>query len=802
MRLLKPSIGLAVFLACSTLVNGQRIDSVLNVLAINYPAEKVYIHYDKDAYIAGETIWFKAYFSSDGLPSGMSSSFYVELSDDKGRIVTNKIYPVLGATVRGNIDLPDSLPQGTYYLKGTTPAIANYGNEFIYRKDIIVFNPTSKNPGYPVTPDQTISIQFFPESGNLVDGILTVVAFKATDKYGNPVDVSGVIRTDEGTAVCSFKSYHDGIGKFQFKPQAGKKYKAEVEAKDKVNTYPLPQVEATGINLKIQDEKGGKMFLLAKPEKDKSLFSSVTLIAEMNKRIVYENTVEFDNYSSVKGHLLTDSLPSGILHFTVFNKDGLPVAERLTFVNNKEYIGKAELQLGKAEFGQKAANSLEINFPEAIQRSLSVAITDGSVPGAIDKENIWSAFLLTGDLKGEIHNPAYYFEQQGDSVTQALDNLMLTHGWSRYEWKKILSRDFPVYKYKDGNYLSVNGVVYDEQDKGAVQGGFLNIYLESGDSTSRNYEVPVAKDGKFIIDSAVYFGDSKFYYTYTTSQGKVRPVKIHLDKQPINFPYQALFGELKNDRFIAMPASKQVAEQYDWLKKDKSSVKVLEPVVVESKSSKKPIDQVNDKYTTGVFRAMGKVNLDNVTQPANDKSGNALDFIKNRIQQVELQGGKFVSRKNFSLNSGQKWAVDVFIDESPANPAQLRNMRVDEIALVKYFEAGFVGVGSSSPGGAIAVYTKRGDKPQQPIDKLEFFSSQGYSITREFYKPDYSKADLKSQMPDKRITLYWDPNVFTDSETTSVKVNFFNNDVGRKFKVVIEGFDVNGKLVHLEKWIE
>ena len=199
---------------------------------------------------------------------------------------------------------------------------------------------------------------------------------------------------------------------------------------------------------------------------------------------------------------------------------------------------------------------------------------------------------------------------------------------------------------------------------------------------------------------------------------------------------------------------------------------------------------------------MGKVNLDNVTQPANDKSGNALDFIKNRIQQVELQNGKFVSRKNFSLNSGQKWTVDVFIDESPANPAQLRNMRVDEIALVKYFEAGFVGVGSSSPGGAIAVYTKRGDKPQQTIDKLEFFSSQGYSVTKEFYKPDYSGTDIKSQMPDKRITLYWDPNVYTDSETTSLKVNFFNNDVGRKFKVVLEGFDVNGKLVHVEKWIE
>ena len=801
MRLLKPVTGLFFLLMSCSLTHGQQVDSVLNILASNYPVEKVYIHYDKDSYIAGETIWFKAYFSNDGLPSGLSSSFYVQLSDSKGRVVANKIYPVLGATSRGSIDLPDSLPQDNYYFKASTAAMANYGNDYIYNRNIFVFNPSGKKETTTNSADKTISVQFFPESGKLVDGILTVVGFKATDAAGNPADVSGVVRTEDGTAICSFKTYHDGIGKFQFKPQAAKKYKAEVGWNEKVLTFSLPGVEISGINLKVQDEKGGKMFLLARPEKEKSLFSSVTIIAEMNKRIVYETSVDFDDYPSVKGHLLTDSLPSGIMHFTVFNKDGLPLAERLSFVNNREYKERAELLAGKPDFAQKAANAVEVNFPETIQRSLSVAITDGSSAMAGNRENIWTAFLLTGDLKGDVYNPAYYFEEHGDSTAQAIDNLMLTHGWSRYDWKKLLAREFPVYKYRDPNYLSVKGAVYDENDKGPVQEGMLNLYLESADSSTQNYDLLIGKDGKFRMDSILYYGDSKFYYVYTNPQGKTRPVKIHLEASTSSFPAPDLFGEIRNNEFANPTAGSPVTQQYEWMKEDKARVKVLSPVVLEAKSSKKPIDQVNEKYTTGVFRAMGKVNLDNVTQPANDKSGNALDFIKNRIQQVELQGGRFVSRKNFSLNTGQKWAVDVFIDESPANPAQLRNMRVDEIALVKYFEAGFVGVGSSSPGGAIAVYTKRSDKPQVPVDKLEYFTSQGYSVSKEFYKPDYTNPELKVH-PDRRVTLYWDPNVFTDSETKSVKVNFYNNDTGRRFRVVVEGFDVNGKLVHLEKWIE
>ncbi|HEX4372556.1 MAG TPA: hypothetical protein VHZ50_04535, partial [Puia sp.] len=62
----------------------QKLDSMMSVYANNYPQEKVYVHFDKNLYNPGETIWFKAYVFSGNLPSTISKNFYTELSDDNG----------------------------------------------------------------------------------------------------------------------------------------------------------------------------------------------------------------------------------------------------------------------------------------------------------------------------------------------------------------------------------------------------------------------------------------------------------------------------------------------------------------------------------------------------------------------------------------------------------------------------------------------------------------------------------------------------------------------------------------------
>src|SRR5258708_2032674 len=53
----------------------QAIDSFAN----GYPQEKVYLHFDRSDYTAGETIWFKAYVTNEGKPGFLSKVLYLEL---------------------------------------------------------------------------------------------------------------------------------------------------------------------------------------------------------------------------------------------------------------------------------------------------------------------------------------------------------------------------------------------------------------------------------------------------------------------------------------------------------------------------------------------------------------------------------------------------------------------------------------------------------------------------------------------------------------------------------------------------
>src|SRR5262245_55931619 len=86
-------LGVSLVLAFTTA--GQNVEGMLGRLAKN-PAEKIYIHYDKDYYVAGETFWFKAYLYSNGLPSTISNNFYLQLIDGDGKIIATKKYPVRG----------------------------------------------------------------------------------------------------------------------------------------------------------------------------------------------------------------------------------------------------------------------------------------------------------------------------------------------------------------------------------------------------------------------------------------------------------------------------------------------------------------------------------------------------------------------------------------------------------------------------------------------------------------------------------------------------------------------------------
>src|SRR6476620_11123048 len=185
---------LILFTGSFSAVEGQ-YDSVLNILDTRFPQEKLYLHFDKSYYNPGETIWFKTYIFSANMPSLISKTVYADLIDEKGKVIDRKIAPVAMSSAAASFDLPTNLSASTVYVRAYTDWMLNFDSSFIYTKAIPVIQEK------PVAPKKMAPknfLQFFPESGDLVEGVESRVAFKATDVHGLPYNVSGEVVDSKG----------------------------------------------------------------------------------------------------------------------------------------------------------------------------------------------------------------------------------------------------------------------------------------------------------------------------------------------------------------------------------------------------------------------------------------------------------------------------------------------------------------------------------------------------------------------------------------------------------------------------
>src|SRR5690242_17303245 len=101
--------------------------------------EKVYLHLDRSYYAPGDDIWFKAYLvnAQNNLPLNTSNNLYVELIDPSASIMSRRVIRLDSVGV-GDFHLGDSISGGTYRIRAYTNWMRNFGNRFIFEKEVYV----------------------------------------------------------------------------------------------------------------------------------------------------------------------------------------------------------------------------------------------------------------------------------------------------------------------------------------------------------------------------------------------------------------------------------------------------------------------------------------------------------------------------------------------------------------------------------------------------------------------------------------------------------------------------------------
>ncbi|MEO5946664.1 MAG: MG2 domain-containing protein [Chitinophagaceae bacterium] len=819
---LKPVAFIILLLSVTVKIYAQAnmIKNNLDKWRNDYPQEKIYLQTDKSYYVAGEDMWMKAWCTTIDGPTYLSRIIYIDIVDQKGTVVQKKMYQLdsLGSTAV-NFSIPGNFLSGNYSVNAYTLWMLNFP-EFISRKNIFIYGNDYK-PADNISNKTGAKLQlsFFPEGGYIINGVENRIAFKATDSYGYPITVKGQIETEDGTKVTDISTEHNGMGVFEFQPIAGKKYSAAITSGGNSKlTFQLPVIKEEGINIKINNTNPNRLFiLLRRGEKNKENFNELKIVTQLNYQVINTTMLNINEEQSAAS-ISKKGLPPGILQITVFDKNNLPVAERIAFNENYSLVQPA-IKNELKNLSAKGKNRISFNFDSTANSSISCLVTDYDA-SSIYEDNIASTLLFAAELKGLIFNEGYYIKDKDPVTLRHLDLLLMTQGWRRFNWKKINAQEPIALKYPVESAISFRGTMHKSDRTEIIKDGKVSFIIRGADSTSILAEANVTDKGEFMLSDINYKKDAEVAYMGTNNKKETFIVDVKLFPNYIDSLKKSNFKPTLNldTTDLANGRSQLLLSLQAGLSLNDSAAKykTLDNVILKARKVSK-VDSLNNEYTSGVFQ-MGK-SID----PQEFKNAFSIwQMLQQSVPGITVEGNPFDPTVSFNRFSGlaiakpqtgeessdplsspdvlEEGGIAYFINEVNVSKDVINSLSVSDIALIKVLKNEAAALGVTQ--GAIAFYTKTGkDFSARVYDKTYTKERRdGYAIVKEFYSPDYSSLE-KNHDKDNRYTLYWSGDI-APSKDGKYRFEFYNNDISKKLRLLIQGISSDGELIYKQIVIE
>jgi hypothetical protein len=742
--------------------------------------EKIYLHTDKNFYLAGEIVWFKVYNVDAGthLPSVLSKTCYIEILDRSKKPVLQAKVELSANGGSGSFYLPLSINSDNYVLRAYTNWMKNEGPAAFFEKSISIVNTIKPVEGKPQPDSIPVTCHFFPEGGNLVGGIETRLAFHIVDGYGRGVDAQGIITSDRGDTVNTFSPNKFGTGSFIFKPEMDRQYKSIIKLPDgKTFTSSLPVVYDAGYVMNITDNKDGRFRVRVQAKaKDVGQRGERVFLIAHTRQVLKVAEPGYVNYETDLVFFIDKSkLADGVSHVTLFNKDQQPVCERLVF-KRPANTTSAKIASDKDAYGERQLVNLSIDASGNKSTGTDYSVAVYQVDSLQSNEgNIESYMWLSSDLRGFVESPAYYFSN-ASNTDEALDNLLLTQGWRRFRWEDLFNPSknlSPLFIPEYGGHLVTVKVTDVATGQAAPD---VNCFLSYPTSP---YGFSVAKtnaSGLAFFNARDYYGPGEIIAqpVHETAGHYRIDILSAFSDEPFygNLPLLAL---TKNEE--SRLTGKSIAMQTQNVYVPDSIRRFYPPAFADTLPffGKGEYTYRLDDYKR--FTTMEEVLREYVT-PVNVtlRNGKLYMTIYDEISKTVYNDQMLVLLDGVPLTDPNKiFAYDPLkIKKLDVVPRRylLGGMNFKGVASFETYQGKFDGF-ELTPGLIAVDY-------------------EGLQLQREFYSPSYAEeSDRLKRIPDMRSTLYWTPHV----ETGNGKLQFYTSDQSGQFIVVLQGLTQDGKPV-------
>ena len=748
-----------------------------------YPQQKVYLHTDKDEYVAGETIWLKAYIvnANTHLHDTMSNNLNVELVNIKGDPVSVKLLRVDEGFSHAEIQLPDSLSGGNYKIRAYTDWMMNFDSDLFFEKEMFVHNPIEEN-FIPIFFDifrnrrfnrqlenkaEEVQFAFFPEGGNLVQGLKNRVAFKATNSLGAGKEATGRLLDNEGNLIQEFESIHNGMGVLSFTPEKNKNYRAEVKySNGQEKSVDLPDIFNDGYNLtaNIVDDKI-KVEVKSNFNPDNHILGSdVYIMAQVRGKPHFTKQATLED-SKIQTTIPADELPAGVCHITLFDGNATPVAERLVFVDNKN-IDQPKINIKETEIDNKKGLSAELLF-ESIKRenthgNYSISVFGSNKQTDEPIKNIATYFLLTSDIGKTIEDPSFYFSEP--IPEKEIDLVMMTHGWRRFDWEEVITKDFPEISHKIDTGLTLRGKVTAVASDRPVEEQNLELAITKQNEPLETYSTTTDSEGYFTFPDLEYEGQ---FSAELTVQRDRRRRTLQVNIQPKEF-----YTEGFSKSFLTRPR-KVTSRGDDW-------ERVSRPKTMAEK--RKPFRP--DEKETSMYGTPDQVVY---LEDTEHSYSNMIQLLRNHIRGLRINGGVITLRGISSIHGDNEPLF--MIDGSTVYRNSFLSLNPNDLTRIEVFAGPSTAMfGIRGTNGVLIAYTKRAASGRQAFAS---YLLEGYTIPSDFYQ---AKIDIeKNYQTNTPRTIFWKPNLIPDNNGQAT-IEFPIEHDWNNISIIVEGIDQKGNI--------
>ena len=508
-----------------------------------FPQEKVYLEFDNTAYFQGENIWFKAFVThATTLERAPSGVLYVDFLAPTGQLILQQKLKIVAGQADGAIALLDAgtfqtrekqgilaYPSGFYEIRAYTQNMLDFSPEAIFSRVIPIYtqpkyqgeydrshvesdkgnNLSEDLRGKPRDKTGKVNVSFYPEGGDLIKGLPGRVAFKITGGDGFGMDGKLL-----APAIWdSIYTVHDGMGSFIITPEGGE-----------VVRFFFPDGGATELDLPKPLKSGYSMMtdMLSDKQMQVNIWRTDDRIGERTAIAVtcrgevihFEEVKDIDNSQLV---IDCSEWPVGVCRVTLYNREGMVLSSRSIFHNSSEW-DTPTITTDMDSMSRQSCDKEVIEFQLTDQDGnpfrdrFCLSVRDATDYGGGRTDNLQTNLLLSSDLRGYIHDPAWYLESDDEEHREALNLLTLVQGWERYEWQYMTGLKEFEEKHRIEEGLTMNGWIlsYSKREPVSDIGVYANLIPDDDKKLFESFDYQTDSTGYFGFDLSDFYGNGKF----------------------------------------------------------------------------------------------------------------------------------------------------------------------------------------------------------------------------------------------------------------------------------------------------